>query len=335
MELLPLVNRYVRERPLRPVTAAQYCWVVERFVEVAQVQHLSAINRDVVLRWREREIVRGLSAVSWNAYVRYLRAVVNFAIQELDWEGANPFYRCKLPEPRRPKRTVSDKGLERARSVLGFYQQQAEWQTARDRFAPSWFWRVLLETVVYTGMRLRQVVELKWGDLNLVALTIRLRSESSKTRREWDIPLAEDLLPYLQKLLQETERARLRDPLLSEQVFDLALFVEGYSGALSDRKVIQFFERLSGYAGCAMSVHRFRHTLATALMAEPFRNVQLVQAILGHADVRTTLEYVTPDMDAMRELLNRRGAPLRVTDAALKTPEGGEMMLRMVKPHEK
>ncbi len=306
MDLMYLLDRYINDRPLRAVTVGHYRWIMRRFIVATEVSELGAINREVVLKWRETEVARGLSAISFNAYVRVMRAQVNFAITDLKWPGANYFYRCNLPEPRQPKRMVSDNAVERARSVLGFFAQQGEWLPQRDRFAPAWFWRALLETAVYTGMRLRQLVSLRWGDLNMVALTIRLRSESSKTRREWDIPMASDLVPFLARLLQESERVLQRDPLLSEQVFALALFDDTWEGALTDRKVIQFFERLSNHVGCTLSVHRFRHALATSLMADPERNLPLVQALLGHADVRTTLQYVTPSIEAMRALLNKR-----------------------------
>ncbi|XBY08155.1 site-specific integrase [Escherichia coli] len=53
-----------------------------------------------------------------------------------------------------------------------------------------------------------------------------------------------------------------------------------------------FFRRLSRECGFFVSSHRFRHTLATKLMAAPERNLHMVKSILGHRSVATTMEYI-------------------------------------------
>jgi integrase len=51
-----------------------------------------------------------------------------------------------------------------------------------------------------------------------------------------------------------------------------------------------------------ISAHRFRHTFASQLAKQG--RIKELQQVLGHADVRTTLGYVEPDMKSMSELMS-------------------------------
>ena len=62
------------------------------------------------------------------------------------------------------------------------------------------------------------------------------------------------------------------------------------------------FERLSKTLGIRITPHRLRHTMATELAAR--KDIRTLQQLLGHTDIQTTMQYVHPDMDRMRNLLD-------------------------------
>ena len=53
--------------------------------------------------------------------------------------------------------------------------------------------------------------------------------------------------------------------------------------------------------GIRITQHRLRHTMATELAAK--KDIRTLQHLLGHTNVSTTMQYVHPDMDRMRSLL--------------------------------
>ena len=73
---------------------------------------------------------------------------------------------------------------------------------------------------------------------------------------------------------------------------------------MQDSNISNAFRELSARLEFPASPHRLRHTLGTKLMRQPEKNLHLVKAIFGHKDIRTTLEYVVPDLEDMRDLLN-------------------------------
>lgn len=55
-----------------------------------------------------------------------------------------------------------------------------------------------------------------------------------------------------------------------------------------------------------MPAKAFRHTLATDLLRKPDANLFMVKELLGHSDIKTTMEYLEADITGMRVMLNRR-----------------------------
>lgn len=97
------------------------------------------------------------------------------------------------------------------------------------------------------------------------------------------------------------------DDISALQVFNVTTFNERYMGELmTEEQLSGFFRRLSSTLGKTISPHRFRHTLATKLLRGPYPDIKTVQDLLGHTDMRMTLEYVEVDMDNLRALLSAR-----------------------------
>jgi site-specific recombinase XerD len=61
-----------------------------------------------------------------------------------------------------------------------------------------------------------------------------------------------------------------------------------------------------------VSTHRLRHTMATNLATGLNPDLKSLQYLLGHTNLATTLEYVTPEMSQLRmqmSKLNIGGSP--------------------------
>ena len=285
------VERMIDERWLRQDTHRYYRQTAHRWVEDMQLHDLSEITTDLVVQWRKKVADRGCSASTLNTYHRGMRAILNFA-REKRLVETNPFEEVKLIHiGRRIKKTLPPSLLDDAIRILSNWGDD------------GYFWCLVVKVLYYTGIRRQQLPGIKWGDLNEVDGALSIRASTSKTDREWFVPLDDDLLQELLEFRVMTNNRLHREVKHDEQMFRVQLWNNRYAGnELSRSQVSGFFRRLSEKQGVAISSHRFRHTFATHLVRHDLKSAQ---EILGHTNIRTTMDYVYPELDQMKELVKK------------------------------
>lgn len=118
------------------------------------------------------------------------------------------------------------------------------------------------------------------------------------------MPIPDGLYPYMYKFIVAARNSGLKR---EDQLCNVNRFSQRHKRTTMDTwQVERFFQSLSELTGYKMSPHRFRHFLGTSLMDSPERNIHITQNILNHSDIRTTMEYIHPDVEAMRRALNTR-----------------------------
>lgn len=318
-----LKNAYLRSRTLMDDSVKRVELVVKQFAMhinddgTLRPVRLRTIQVEHILSWRERRMASA-SAATVNTDRRHLSTLFNYGIQ-LQWLSANPMLWIRPA----PKGAVAPKSLPH--STLAVYVDlltTAHWYDSKgkrhDEFHPQRFWLIVLQTLYYTGMRRRQLVGLRWGDVDFERGAITLRAATSKTRREWSIPMADELRPMLMDLLAQTSAIRnlSQERMRDMQVFCLPLFSTRpfVRNEMTSDNVSAFFQRLSVRTAKSrtdvgrISSHRIRHTTATHL-ANSVPNIKVVQQLLGHTSVHTTLGYVHPTLAAMRDAVGRLNLP--------------------------
>ncbi|UYZ83038.1 tyrosine-type recombinase/integrase [Entomomonas sp. E2T0] len=314
-----LLESYLATRVIRPSTESSYrasirklenglaSYCADKWIKFDT--DVNSLTQSQVAKWRSYELVNGLCANSWNTHVRHLKAIFNHAIDVgLLTMDRNPFYKMAITSPNKRKKTLSLHQVTQARLFLAGAQLDEEKGKEVGKLHPVWFWQTVFETFYYTGMRRNQLIHLKVGDVHLKNQLIKIRIEGSKTWREYEIPISNQLLPYLEQLLW---RASLLSFKAEDQLFNVNRFSEHKNSRMSKvmtvDRVSNVFEYISKRIGIQVSPHRFRHTLGTDLMKEPERNLHLVKELLGHTNIKTTLEYVEPDLNSIKTLLDHRG----------------------------
>lgn len=301
-----LVEAYLAERVLRERSRSTYRQCIS-LLERSIPGIPNELTREMLLQWRASELERGLAVVSWNARVHHLKPIFAHAIKSgFINQIPNPFEYLTVKPPRKPKKTLSSYKITQIRDYLQ-QQQDAEDNCRQDvgRLHPVWFWRTVFETLLESGIRRNQLLHLKCSDINLKQMAIHIDIEGSKTHRVYDVPISETLLPWLARLLREAQQKNFHH---GDQLFNITRFSDrGFSKERMDGDHVgALFTDLSKRLGFKASPHRFRHTLATELMRCPEANLHLVKEMLGHTNLATTLEYIEPDMDGMRRMLNNR-----------------------------
>lgn len=290
-----LVEDYLSERLLRPATNKLYRDIAGRFTYNTGLYLIAEITAPDVRKWRSAVLSRA-SEESWNNYRRHMRALWNHAIRRRLCES-NPFAdTAPARAPQLRKKTIDSVDLDKIMKALRSSGPHSQY------VRPTWFWSIVINTFYYTGIRRTQLVGLTWKDIDFDEATIHLQATSSKTHREWFIPMALPLRPELENLYLLTTERIGRPPRGDEQVFNVTLFHDRFKGkTLGVDQLGAAFGRLSKAMGIRITPHRLRHTMATELAAK--KDISTLQHLLGHTNVSTTMQYVHPDMDRMRSLL--------------------------------
>jgi integrase/recombinase XerD len=144
--------------------------------------------------------------------------------------------------------------------------------------------RAILETLYSTGMRRMELANLKRQDVDLNQGTVLILQ--GKGRKDRFIPIGERACRWIEKYLAEVR------PELVTYHDDGTLFLtamgEPFNPHWLSTIVSEYVSRanLNKRGGC----HLFRHTLAT-VMLENGADIRHIQAILGHADLKSTQIY--------------------------------------------
>lgn len=306
MRLSELVEKYVEYTVLRPKSIHNYELVMKNFIALVKDKDIRKVTVEDAKDYRDAVLNRA-KPITFNNYRQHLAVMFNFAVDN-KWIKANPFAKIKsVRVHKKPKKTVAIPLIQKALLAM---ETEASLENADDknsRFHPQWFWSIVVRLFFFTAMRLRQLVELRWRDIDFEHRRINLRAEGSKTGREWEIPLPAILVDDLLKLRERTIEARQTRDIYDRQVFSLPLFSRYRKRFVRDEmiesNVQAFFKRMSKVVGQPISAHRLRHTTATIIVNE-HKDLKNAQKLLGHTDIRTTLEYVEENLDNMRVLVD-------------------------------
>lgn len=301
-----LLEDYFFSRQLQPRTRISYHGSLRQLVAYLKIQdiHLpDEVTQHHILSWRQKARAT-MREVSWNCYVRHLRALYNFGIDQGTLSiTQNPFRNTTLREPKKPKKTLSRAQIFQIRAEL---MRLVEFEASGERgpITPAWFWQIVNETFYFTGLRVNQIVAMQLRDVDLTRRVIHARLEGSKTQRAYDIPIAKQLTPWLEKMTGEARNLGFKP---KDQLFNVNRFSAYHRRlTLNHWQVSAFYRTLSKSIGSRVSAHRFRHTLCTDLMQSPDRNLHIAMEMLGHTNSKTTLEYVTTDVEMLRESVDSR-----------------------------
>ncbi len=136
----------------------------------------------------------------------------------------------------------------------------------------------------WTGMRIAEAINLTWDDVDFEDMVIKVRSKKTwhtKDYKERHIPIHPELIPYLEHLKEVG----------SEKVLPYKY-----------PTVEHLFQKYSRKSGIKATPHLLRHSVATALASMGI-SPQVIQKILGHSNLSTTMIYAKMTDDYVRKSL--------------------------------
>lgn len=191
---------------------------------------------------------------------------------------------ARLAQPRLARRLPHSLSNQEVEALLAAPDRTAA-HGARDA--------AMLELMYASGLRVSELVRLRFDELNLEHGIVRLVGKGGRERL---VPMGEPARDALQDYLRSA-RAELLDAKTSDFVF-----ITARGTAMTRQNFWYLLRRYAAEAGVAthLSPHSLRHAFATHLM-EHGADLRVIQTLLGHRDLSTTQIYTHVARARLRE----------------------------------
>jgi integrase len=231
---------------------------------------LESITPELIDAWRRG--LTGLSNRSKNKLLIQLHGI--FRRAQMVWGlQANPLARVE----KHPMRASGDIHVFSPEEVWAFVRAASSEQDG-----------AIFLTAAFTGLRMGELLALRWRDVDFAGAIIRVRGSyaarhltTPKSGKVRAVPMAPDVASALAQLGRR-----------ADWVGDDDLVFAGELGRYLDGSALRRrYKEALGRAGLRpLRFHDLRHTFGTRMIAKA--DIRRVQEWMGHADIQTTMRYL-------------------------------------------
>jgi integrase/recombinase XerC len=271
-------------------TVLAYRKDLEQFSEFCSLsfekEDISTADHPEIRAWIIDLVDQGLTATSVNRKIATLRSFYKFLMRSGEIIK-DPTYKLRaLKTPKRLPEFVQEDAIDK---VLDELQFKPDFDGQRDK--------MVMEFLYLTGVRLSELLELKWKDIDLAEDSVKVLG---KRKKERIIPittgLKKNIVSY-KKVFQETfSNLQESDYFIvinnREQAYPMKIYriVRGH---------LDLFAQTT-----KRSPHLLRHTFATHLLNKG-ADLNAVKDLLGHANLAATQVYTHNSMEKLKAVFEQ------------------------------
>lgn len=276
------VENYLRT--LTASTADQYRRGLEDFAEwyrgtYAEEPQPALLTDEEVREWRGfLSGVRKLAASTVNVRLAAVKGLARSVGRELSVRGVR-----QVEQPIDP---LNGRDLGRLIAAIESHSWGPDWLQKRNR--------ALVSVMARAGLRVKEVVSLDLGDIEINERSGWAMIRQGKGLKERRVPLPLQTRRAVTAYLESRPEWAKRP----------ALFLTKTGNRLSTRAVQRLVKVAAQRAGIDKDVtpHVLRHTYATRFLRKT-GDLATLQDILGHTNIATTSRYLHPDAAQMQEMV--------------------------------
>lgn len=269
-----LMVLYLDGPSLEKRSHARDLYSLKRLAPVFEGRELGSLAGADVRGYIAKRQAEGIAPATINREIALIRAAINWALDELDWNIPNPFKRRRLKEP-----TGRNRWLTHTEAV-------ALIQTA-ERVPKAGHLPDFIKTGLYTGMRPGEILGLEWSRVDLSRNLIYLGSMDQKNGKTGSVPI----------------NGRAREVILSRARFRV-MWCPASPWVFANREGERIASVKKSFASAVVKAgledvhpHDLRRTFGSWLVQAGV-SIQLVSALLRHSDIRITdrvYAHLSPD----------------------------------------
>ncbi|PSL05822.1 tyrosine-type recombinase/integrase [Cecembia rubra] len=284
------INYLEFEKRASAHTVLAYRKDLEQFSDFCQTAFekgdISKAEHTEIRAWIIDLVEQQLSATSVNRKIATLRSFYKFLLRSGEI-SKDPTYKIKaLKTPKRLPEFVQEETIEK---ILDELVYEPTFDGQRDR--------MVMEFLYLTGVRLSELLELKWKDINLHTDIVKVLG---KRKKERIIPitktLKENILSY-KKVFGETF------PNLNESDYFIVNKNKEQAYPMKIYRIVRHYLDLFAQT-TKRSPHLLRHTFATHLLNKG-ADLNAVKDLLGHANLAATQVYTHNSMEKLKAVFEQ------------------------------
>lgn len=252
-------------------TARRYDFALRNFFEkFPDKPNVEDFHRPDIEDYKVLRMRQGRKARTVNFELAVVKAFWNWMKDACEVAIYNPAAHCRMVRQGEAKR-----------KALSTEALRAIWSACNSDLD-----KLLYVVAATTGLRGKEIADLKWTDIDWDRGVLVLRPEGTKSKRGRVLPLRGDLLANL--------AAR---PKPGEYIF-----------GIREQTLRSHWRKIVHRAGYKdIGLHALRHTYATTLLRHG-ADVRTVQELLGHSKLATTSLYLSPaDTEVVKGWVERLG----------------------------
>ena len=238
-------------------TLRTYCGAFHQFLKAFEYQNPEVIERSAIVQHLGSLMSRGLSATTGHSMVNGIQFYYQQVLGKKEFE-------LRLPRPKKEKKLPSVLTMEECLRIFQVVDNPKH--------------KLLLLIGYGAGLRVSEIVQLKWSDILFEEQKIHIKNAKGKKDRMVMLPYS--IVKSLQ-LYRELYKGK-------HYVFEGQFAGEPYSVG-SVQQVMRNALKTSGLEKKA-TVHTLRHSFATHLL-ENGTDIRYIQQFLGHSSIKTTTIY--------------------------------------------
>ncbi|WP_075350128.1 tyrosine-type recombinase/integrase [Algoriphagus marinus] len=284
------INYLTYEKKASAHTVTAYRHDLEQFQEFVTIsfekQSIEDVGHSEIRAWVIDLVDEGRSSTTVNRKIATLRSFYKFLLRSRLIKK-DPTYKLKsLKNPKKLPEFVQESAIE---SVLEEAVYEATFEGQRDK--------MIMEFLYQTGVRLSELIGLKWSDLNLIEGSVRVLG---KRKKERIIPitsaLKRNILSYQKVFEERFLKANQSDYFIvsnqGKQSYPMLVY----------RTVKQYLDLFAQTS--SRSPHILRHTFATHLLNKG-ADLNAVKDLLGHANLAATQVYTHNSLEKLKAVFEQ------------------------------
>jgi site-specific recombinase XerD len=268
-------------------TIKRYKYVINLYCTYSQITDIADVTHEnVKALFYYGRTERGWKANTFIVFYKSLSVFFKWCIKEKLISG-NPLEDIEKPklEQRIPKKLDRHEAMRLLEIV---YNYPYEYKYLRYRN------HALFATFIFAGLRLNELLKLRFIDVDLENLTIFV--SQGKGRKDRIMPISFTLAKTLKRYLQERKRLNKTCPEFFTSLRENCGFTEN--------GLKHLVCKLRKSSGLDFTVHRLRHTFAT-LMLEGGCDIYSLSRMMGHSDIKTTTIYLSASAEHLRSQITK------------------------------
>lgn len=153
--------------------------------------------------------------------------------------------------------------------------------------------KAILELMYATGLRISEVINLEFKNIDYDDCIVRVMGKGNKERI---VPINDVAIKYLKEYIENYR------PLLIKKSINNYLFLNNHGNMMTRQGIFKIIKNYADMKGIKKNIgpHTLRHTFATHLL-ENGADLRIIQELLGHSDISTTQIYTHLTNEALHK----------------------------------